>query len=220
MSEIYGEEDYLQLSGIQHFAYCRRQWALIHIERQWAENGKTADGRIFHSVAHDQNVIEKRGNTLVAHGLPVKSAELGFGGECDVVEFRKSSDGVTVRGFPGLWLPYPVEYKRGSPKEHDADKLQLCAQAICLEEMLLCEIPGGCLLYGEPRRRTEVEFTRELRDKVFDLSREMHDLWETGYTPKARPRKSCSACSLNEICVPKLDRAGSVDAYIERSVAE
>ena len=217
---MYREEDYLMLSGLQHFAYCRRQWALIHIEQQWAENERTVDGQIFHSVAHDKARIEKRGDLLITRGLPVKSAKLGMSGICDVVEFHKSEEGVSLASCEGLWQPYPVEYKKGLPKLTEADEMQLCGQAICLEEMLLCRIPGGSLFYGENRRRETVEFTEELRGKVYDMAKEMHVLWDKGYTPRVKPQKGCNACSLKEICVPRLGRVKSVSAYIEGSLSE
>lgn len=216
---MYREEDYLMLSGLQHFAYCRRQWALIHIEQQWAENERTVDGQIFHSVAHDKARIEKRGDLLITRGLPVKSAKLGMSGICDVVEFHKYEEGVSLASYEGLWQPYPVEYKKGLPKLNEADEMQLCGQAICLEEMLLCRIPGGSLFYGENRRREPVEFTEELRGKVYDMAKEMHVLWDKGYTPRVKPQKGCNACSLKEICVPRLGRVKSVSAYIEGSLS-
>ena len=204
------------LSGLQHFAFCRRQWALIHIEQQWAENERTIDGRLFHATAHDEEKIEKRGDLLVTRGLRVQSAALGMTGICDVVEFHKSKSGISLFSYEGLWQPYPVEYKKGAPKANEADELQLCGQALCLEEMLLCEIPRGSLFYGENRRRTEVEFTEELRKKVHGMANEMHDLWEKGYTPKVKPQKGCNACSLKEICVPKLGKTKTVASYIEK----
>ncbi len=211
---MYEEDDYLMLSGLQHFAYCRRQWALIHIEQQWAENERTVDGQLFHATAHDGSRIEKRGNLLITRGLRVKSAVLGLSGTCDVVEFHKSKNGVTLFQYEGLWQPYPVEYKKGEPKENNVDEVQLCAQAMCLEEMMLCQIPQGSLFYGENRRRKKVEFTEELRGQVSAMAQEMHDLWKKGYTPKVKARKGCNACSLKEICVPKLGRAKTVDSYI------
>ena len=215
----YSEEDYLQLSGIQHFAFCRRQWALIHIENQWAENERTVDGIIMHEKAHSGDA-ESRGNVVIMRALRVFSATLGVSGECDVVEFNRNADGISLNGHDGLWQPYPVEYKRGKPKEHNADEMQLCAQAMCLEEMLCCTIPCGALFYGEPRRRTEVEFTPELRRAVEDSLNEMHDYYKRGYTPKAKPRKGCSACSLKEICLPKMVQRKSVAAYVEGALNE
>lgn len=215
----YSEEDYLPLSGIQHFAFCRRQWALIHIENQWVENERTVDGIIMHEKAHSGDV-ESRGDAVIMRALRVFSATLGVSGECDVVEFNRNADGISLNGHDGLWQPYPVEYKRGKPKEHNADEMQLCAQAMCLEEMLCCTIPCGALFYGEPRRRTEVEFTPELRRAVEDSLNEMHDYYKRGYTPKAKLRKGCSACSLKEICLPKMAQRKSVAAYVEGALNE
>jgi CRISPR-associated exonuclease Cas4 len=217
---MYQEDDYLMLSGLQHFAYCRRQWALIHVEQQWAENERTIDGQLFHKRAHDSGTMEKRGDIIITRGLHVKSAILGISGICDVVEFYKSEEGITLFSFEDKWLPYPVEYKKGEPKANNADELQLCAQAMCLEEMLLCHIPAGSLYYGANRRRTYVEFSDELREQVTSMVREMHDLWERGYTPKVKLQKGCNACSLKEICIPKLEKTKKVSSYIESSLME
>lgn len=217
---MYEEDDFLMLSGLQHFAYCRRQWALIHIEQQWAENERTIDGQLFHKKAHDAGSTEKRGNLIITRGLHIKSAELGVTGICDVVEFHKSEQGITLFSFEGQWQPYPIEYKKGEPKENNADELQLCAQAMCMEEMLLCDIPYGSLFYGQNRRRTQVEFTDELRTQVKTMLEEMHELWKKGYTPKVKPQKGCNACSLKEICIPRLMKTKSVSSYIEENLAE
>lgn len=141
-----------------------------------------------------------------------------FPGACDVLEFHRGENGIPLKGKKGLWQPYPVEYKRGRPKETSMDALQLCGQAMCLEEMLCCEIPKGALYYGEPRRRTEVVFTPELRQEVRSLTSEMHDLYNRGYTPKVKPTKSCNACSLKEVCLPKLMRSRSVTDYLRREM--
>ena len=133
---MYKEEDYLQLSGIQHFAFCRRQWALAYIELQWDENVRTVEGKLLHEKAHDPTNAEKRGDLIISRGMPVYSRELGISGECDVVEFHRSQDGITLFGRDGLYEVIPIEYKRGKPKENDVDILQLMAQALCLEEML------------------------------------------------------------------------------------
>lgn len=217
---MYDEDEYLMLSGIQHFAYCRRQWALIHIEQQWEENERTIDGQLFHKRAHDADLTEKRGNLIITRGLHIKSSVLGLSGICDVVEFRKSEQGISLSDFEGRWLPYPVEYKKGEPKENNADELQLCAQAMCLEEMLLCNIPSGSLFYGTNRRRMCVNFTEEMRSQVKNITDEMHDLWRKGYTPRVKTSKGCNACSLKEICVPRLARSKSVAAYIETYLTE
>lgn len=212
---IYDEDDYLQLSGIQHFCFCRRQWALIHIEQQWAENLRTVEGEILHDRAHDDRFTEKRGDLLIARGLAVHSSALGVSGACDVVEFHQSPEGVPLFHHKGTWLPVPVEYKRGNSKEIDADRLQLCCQGMCLEEMLACDVPSGYLYYGETRRREEVLFTSELREQVRTLFNEMHGYFRRRYTPKVRPSKSCNACSLKELCLPKLCGKLSAKEFIE-----
>lgn len=214
------EEDYRQLSELQHFSFCRRQWALIHIENQWVENLRTVEGNLMHERVHDENKTELRGDMLTVRGMRVKSDKLCAVGICDAVEFRQDASGVTLHGREGRWLPRPVEYKRGKPKEYDADELQLCGQALCLEEMLCCEIPSGDLFYGEPRRRTEVLFTQELRDKVSALLQEMNELYGKGYTPRVRRTKSCNACSMKDICLPELDKAGAASAYLKAHAQE
>ena len=216
----YDEGDYLLLSGLQHFAFCRRQWALIHIEKQWEENVKTVEGNLLHRNAHDSSYQESRGDVQIFRGVSVSSPTLGISGECDVLEYHKSDDGIPLPGKEGLWQPYPIEYKRGHPKENDADRLQLCAQALCLEEMLCCPIPEGALFYGEIRRRESIVFTDELRTQVRKLLEEMHDLYQRGYTPKVKPGKFCNACSLQEICLPKLARVKSVSSYLAAAMEE
>lgn len=215
---MYSEEDYLMLSGIQHFAFCRRQWAMIHIEQQWADNYRTTAGELMHKKAHDEGSFEKRGNLLIVRGLRISSHKLGLSGQCDVVEFHQSEDGVTLFGYDGKWNPVPVEYKRGLPKENNADELQLCAQALCLEEMFRTDIPEGYLYYGENRRRTHVEFTDKLREDVEKMAEEMHNLFRKGYTPNVKPAKHCNACSLKDLCVPKLQKTKKVREYIEQSI--
>ncbi len=215
---MYAQEDFLQLSGLQHFAFCRRQWALIHIEHQWAENLRTVEGDLFHTRAHDEKQREKRGDILTLRGLSVFSSALGLSGKCDVVEFHTDPAGVPLRGETGLWRPYPVEYKRGSPKTHQADELQLCAQAMCLEEMLCCSILEGSLYYGEARRRTRVPLDESLRQQVRELSKEMHQLYTRGYTPKVKPTRSCNACSLKDLCLPALLRKKPVADYLAQAM--
>lgn len=216
---MYAEDDFLMLSGLQHFVYCRRQWALIHIEQQWQDNIKTITGEIFHKTAHDDSKTEKRGNTIITRGLRIQSAVLGVSGICDVVEFHKDENGITLSGYEGNWIPYPVEYKSGAPKEHDADELQLCGEAMCLEEMLACHINEGSLFYGETKRRVKVEFTEDLRSCVKGALLEMHQLYQRGYTPKVRMNKGCKLCSLKEICLPVLKKRESVKDYIEGRIS-
>ena len=210
----YKEEDYLMLSGIQHFLFCRRQWALIHIEQQWAENVRTVEGNIMHRRAHNVEFYERRGDTLTVRALKIHSSRLGLSGECDVLEFHRSETGITLAGMEGRWQPYPVEYKRGQPKINVCDEAQLCAQAMCLEEMLCCDIKFADLYYGEPRRRKVVELTEQLRDTVKDTVLEMHKLYDSGFTPKVKMGKSCNACSLKDICLPKIMGKSDVKAYM------
>ena len=138
-------DDYLLMSGIQHFCFCRRQWGLIHLEQQWQENQRTAEGRLDHARCHDDGLTEKRGDLLIIRGMRVISHHLKLTGTCDVVEFHTDATGVPLQSHKGLWLPMPIEYKHGAPKESDADRLQLCAQAIALEEMLVCQIEQGAM---------------------------------------------------------------------------
>ncbi len=215
---MYAEDDYLMLSGIQHFAFCRRQWGMIHIEQQWAENYRTTAGELMHKKAHDEGSFEKRGNLLIVRGMRISSHELGVSGQCDVVEFHQNENGVELFGYDGKWKPIPIEYKRGKPKENNADQLQLCAQAICLEEMFQTIILDGYLYYGENRRRSHVDFTDELRETVKKMTKEMHDLFQRGHTPNVRPSKQCKACSLENLCIPKLQKAVKVREYIEQAI--
>ena len=216
----YKGDDYLQLSGLQHFAFCRRQWALIHIEKQWADNLRTVEGDLLHARAHDDAIRETRGDLICARGVDLHSSALGVSGQCDVLEFRRGEAGVPLDGYDGLWQPYPVEYKRGTSKSTDADRLQLCGQAMCLEEMLCCDIPEGALFYGQTRRREIVTFTQELRQQVQSSLEEMHILYRRGHTPKVKPTKSCNACSLKELCLPKLLKSRSAAAYLSAAVKE
>ncbi len=215
---MYGEEDYLMLSGIQHFAFCRRQWAMIHIEQQWAENYRTTAGELMHKKAHDADSFEKRGDLLIIRGMRISSRNLGLSGQCDVVEFHQDENGVSLFGYDGKWKPIPVEYKRGTPKENNADELQLCAQAMCLEEMLQVYVQDGYLYYGENRRRSHVDFTDSLREEVRNAAKEMHELFQRGYTPNVKPSKKCKACSLENLCLPKLQKTVKVREYIEKGI--
>ncbi|NLB61191.1 MAG: CRISPR-associated protein Cas4 [Clostridiales bacterium] len=215
---IFREEDFLQLSGLQHYKFCRRQWALIHIENQWADNHLTVGGELMHDRAHNEALHEKRGNVIITRGMSIKSHSLGLSGKCDVLEFHKSPFGVTLFGWEGQYLPFPVEYKYGEPKENNCDVLQLCAQAMCLEEMLCCEIKEGALYYGRPKRREQITFTDDLRQEVTDTLVEMHSMYSRGHTPNVKRTKACNSCSLNEICLPVLMKKRSVKEYVEENL--
>lgn len=214
---MYSEEDYLALSGIQHFSFCKRQWALIHIDQAWAENYLTAQGRIVHDHAHDETLRELRGSTIIVRNLAVRSASLGLQGYCDVVEFHEDSNGHPIAGEEGLWQELPVEYKRGVTKVEDADRLQLCAQAMCLEEMMGSDVPKGCLYYNGTRSREWVELDETLRQKVINASSEMHTLYKRQYVPKVKTSNSCRSCSIKEICTPKAMRR-SASSYVEQEL--
>lgn len=218
---MYLEDDYLMISGIQHFLFCRRRWALIHVENQWAENYFTADGRMFHDRVHERGVKDIRNGVLTIRGLNVSSAKYGISGTCDAVEFLPVNDGITLHGRDGLWQPLPVEYKRGRSKINNCDRLQVTAQAVCLEEMFSCVIDYGFIFYKETRRREKVEIAAEMRDELAKALEEMHSYYRRGYTPRVKPSKKCEKCSLSSECMPSLLRSEeNVDAYIRRHMEE
>jgi len=207
-TNMYTEDELLPLSGLQHLVFCERQWGLIHIEQQWEENRLTAEGRILHERV-DSGVPETRSGVRITRGLALRSLRLGLSGRADVVEFP-------LDGSP----PVPVEYKRGKPKGDDCDEVQLCAQALCLEEQLGVGVPQGALYYGEKGRRTVVELGPELRGRVEELCARMHELYRGGVTPGATFEKKCKSCSLYSICEPKsIGSRGSARAYFQRSLA-
>jgi len=212
------EEEYLKISGIQHFAFCRRQWALIHIEQQWEENLRTVEGELLHEKAHDVTFDEKRKGIITVRGMAIISNSLRVNGACDVVEFILSDKGVPIVGREGKYKILPVEYKDGEPKEDDIDILQLVAQAMCLEEMLCCTISEGAIYYEKTRHRQKVMITEELRIKVREMFDEMHQIYKRQYTPKVKPSKRCSACSLKNLCLPKLLKQKTVREYIEKHI--
>ena len=221
---MYSEDDYIQLSGIQHFAFCKRQWGLVYLEQQWLENFRTAEGRIVHERAHDSLLTEKRGNLIISRGIQISSKELGISGECDVVEFHKSDSGSAqsayIPEYGGYFKVVPVEYKRGTPKTEEFDRLQLCAQALCLEEMLCVDIPKGYIYYAETKRRQNVEFTDELKNNVINIVSQIHDYSSRGVTPSAKRTKSCNACSVKDICLPQLEKKKSVNEYIMSAISD
>lgn len=204
------------MSGIQHFCFCQRQWALIHIEQQWTDNFLTVSGSIIHSRAHT-SLSEKRTDLIVVRGVHVYSSKLRLRGICDVVEYHRESDGIQLTGYSGLWSVLPIEYKRGHSKITNEDRLQVCAQAIALEEMLHCKIPIAYLYYHETRSREKIELGDTLRSEVFDCAQTMNQLFLEGKTPKIAPIKACKACSLRDICLPELNNCNTVKDYINAS---
>ena len=193
---------------------------MIHIEQQWDENVHTVAGELMHKKVHDPYLKEKRKDLIITRALPVSSRKLGISGECDVVEFQKCEDGIQLYGHRGLYKIYPIEYKKGSPKIGEEDILQLTAQALCLEEMFSTAIPEGAIFYGETRQREVIAITDERRAQVEDMFKEMHQYFARQYTPKVKYTKSCNACSLKNSCLPKLGRAVSVKAYMEKMLEE
>lgn len=218
------DEVYLLLSGIQHFAFCERQWALIHIEKQWAENLRTTEGHFLHEKVDDPYIAETRGTLVIARAVPIVSHTLGLIGVADMVEYVRTADSgnaFRLDGHEGYWLPSPVEYKRGRPKVDDRDAVQLCAQAICLEEMHNVAIAQGFIYYGQTRHRVPVLFGETLRNRVGVLAERMHELFQEGETPPAPGGVNCSLCSLVDLCMPKLTRKGkSASRYLASALNE
>ena len=206
------DDDPIPLSALQHHLFCPRQCALIHVERLWAENALTAEGRLAHDAVHEPK-SERRQGVRTVTGMPLRSAALGVAGVADVVELHQTPAGLA---------PFPVEHKRGRPKAHRADEVQLCAQAICLEEMLGIPVPAGALFYGRTRRRQDVAFDAPLRGLTARVAAEIRELVASGRTPPARyEAKRCDACSLFELCRPKaLEKPRRVAAWLARLVED
>ena len=204
----YTEEDLIMISALQHISFCERQCALIHIEQIWDENRATAEGRIMHERVHEQD-HESRGNVRIEYGLPLRSLKLGLVGKADVVEFHRLDK--------DRWQPFPVEYKRGKPKPDDCDLIQLCAQAMCLEEMLSVSVPKGAIFYGKTRRRLDVSFDEPLRQETEEAAKRTHQLISSGITPPPVYEKRCESCSLIGECLPKaIGKKSSVKRYLAR----
>jgi CRISPR-associated exonuclease Cas4 len=215
----YRDEDLLMLSGVQHIAFCERQWAMIHIEQQWQENLLTTEGRHLHERVDDPLESGLRGNVLTLRSVPLLSRQLGLTGKADAVEFIKSADGAKLTGHEGRWQPRPVEYKRGRPKPDERDAVQLCAQAICLEERYALEIPEASLYYGETRHRQNISLDESLREQTKAYAERMHELYRKGETPKPVYKKHCRACSFYDLCMPKqLAKAKSVSRYLNNNL--
>lgn len=207
---MFSEDELLPLSALQHLLFCERQCALIHIEQVWDENRLTAEGRILHERVHEAD-DESRGDVRITRGLRLRSLRLGLVGQADVVEFRRHGN---------AWLPFPVEYKRGKPKTGNFDTVQLCAQALCLEEMESVAITAGALFYGTTRRRMDVIFEQSLRDQTSAAADRLHRLIDIGLTPPARYEKKCEKCSLLAQCMPKTAGGGkSAAAWLSAQLA-
>jgi CRISPR-associated exonuclease Cas4 len=218
---MYDEDDLLQLSGLQHLIFCERQCALIHIENVWMDNALTVQGAHLHNKVHDTgDRTESRGDIRIARGLPLRSLGLGLSGIADVVEFhRVNQGGIQLAGARGLWKPFPVEYKSGRPKRDRCDEVQVCAQAICLEEMLGVEISEGALFYGTTHHRFDMSFDAALRQETEHSALRLHDLIRSRKTPPAVREPKCDRCSLLEICMPEVSaKSHSAKSYLENSI--
>ena len=211
-ADLFSEDELLPISALQHLLFCERQCALIHIEQAWSENRFTAEGRLLHERA-DSGEWETRGQVRTERTVPLRSLRLGLSGQADVVEFHKISNSTG-------WQPFPVEYKRGSPKAADWDKVQLCAQALCLEEMLGRSVPAGAIYYGKNRRRQAVDFDQKLRQQTETAAARLHQLLASRVTPPAHYEKKCESCSLLDQCLPKVvGRGKDVKQYLESMLA-
>lgn len=219
---MYDEDDLLPIAALQHLAFCPRQWGLMYLEGQWAENRLTAQGGLLHETVHEPGG-QTRAGVHLARGLRVWSRRLGLTGQTDLVEFHPAGPdepgSEKVPGLPGRWRVFPVEYKHGRPKSGICDQVQLCAQALCLEESLGCPVTHGALFYFGDRHRAPVEFTPELRRDTEALAARLHGLTRAGQTPAATPGRYCKNCSLVDICLPKASaRSGQVSRYLRKEL--
>jgi CRISPR-associated exonuclease Cas4 len=200
---MFTEDDLLSISALQHLMFCERRCALVHIEHVWQENIFTAEGRNVHDNVHNAD-SESRADLRIVRSLRLVSYRLGLTGMADVVEFHRDKTGITLDGANGLWRVFPVEYKRGILKHDTSFEVQLCAQAICLEEMLNCSIEAGAIYYGRSHRRQDVAFTQALRAITEDAAQKLHKLFDSKITPKAEYENKCKSCSLFELCMPEV----------------
>lgn len=203
------DSDLLPLSALQHYLFCPRQCALIHVERLWFENKFTAEGKVMHERV-DKGGDRDRGSVRIEYSLRLVCRELGLVGQADVVEFHLADKAA------GLWAPYPVEYKRGKPKKDNSDKVQLCAQGLCLEEMYQTSIPEGALFYGKTRRRQQVPFSEDLREETADTARRLHIMIRDRITPEPFYDSKCDSCSFVDFCMPRICKRKSVKSYLEK----
>ena len=218
---MYVDDDMLMLSGIQHYVFCPRQWALIHLEQQWEDNRLTSEGEILHKNADNPFYRQKNGGRITLRSVSIASKELGLYGVTDAVELIPTSDAansIIHQKYPGYWLPYPVEYKHGRRKRNSCDELQLAAQVMCLEEMYGITISRAALFYWETREREEVEITRELRELTKEAAEGMHRIFRFNTTPAAAKKKCCKSCSLQNLCMPELAECVSVENYLKRNL--
>lgn len=227
------EEELLPISALQHFVFCERQCALIHVERVWRDNALTLEGAHLHARVDERGPRrETRGDVIIVRGLPLRSLHLGLAGRADVVEFHRyagdstsvqRADGlsvaVTLARARGLWVPLPIDYKRGKPKADLSDEIQICAQALCLEEMLGASVPRAALFYGRLQHRHDVVIDGGLRSATETAAGRLHELIRGGVTPRAVKQPKCRRCSLLESCRPEaMSRGRSARRYLAESL--
>ncbi|MCI6161018.1 MAG: CRISPR-associated protein Cas4 [Prevotella sp.] len=220
---MYSEDDMLMLSGIQHYRFCPRQWALIHIDQQWEDNRLTTEGSILHKHVDDPFYRQKCGDYISLRSVNVASRELGLYGLTDVVELHPTNEvenSILHPNYPGRWIPYPVEYKHGKPKSNQIDEVQLTAQAMCLEEVYQISIEEGAFFYAEIKRRVEVSFTQQLRDIVRCCAENMHAIYESRKLPKAVYERHCEKCSMLNICMPSKSGENKASYYLKKNLYE
>ncbi len=220
---MYEEDDMLMLSGIQHFMFCPRQWALIDIEQQWTDNKLTIEGNLLHKNVDNPFYRQKNGDIITLRSLHIASKRLGLYGITDAVELVPSDtpdNAITYHRYPGYWKPYPVEYKRGKPKRDATDEVQLAAQAMCLEEMYGISIPYGALYYNEVKHRETIAISEALRCTTMQCAMQMHDIFKSGILPQAVKAPHCRNCSLNNICLPEMCDCTQVKNYLNRTLYE
>lgn len=219
----YEDDDMLMLSGIQHYMYCPRQWALIHLEQQWEDNQLTAEGELLHKNVDNPAYRQKNGGIVTLRAVHIASHKLGLYGISDAIELIPSDteeNSITHPRYAGFWKLYPIEYKRGHCKPDERDEVQLAAQVLCLEEMYGIHIPEAALFYNETRHRETVVIDDWLRQLTYELSEAMHKTFISGITPKAVAQRGCRNCSLYDICTPELSKKTSVSCYLKKSFDE
>ena len=216
---MFSDEDLLSISGLRQLAFCERRWVLVHMEMEWNENALTIEGKHMHEFIHEQGTNISSGMRMT-RGLHLRSLILGLYGVADLVEFHDQDEGTQLPGLTGCWVPYPVEYKRGRKRYDSADEVQLCAQALCLEEMLGVTVPKGAVYYGQPRRRMEIDISQDLREEVERLCSRARELYISGHSPHPRFGKHCSNCSLENICMPGIINGDKSSKYVAKLLKE
>ena len=220
---MYAEDDMLMLSGIQHYMFCPRQWALIHMEQEWDDNRLTVEGHLLHKRVDDPFYRQKNGDTITLRSVHIASKELGLYGVSDAMELVPSEDEtnwISHSQYPGHWLPLPIEYKRGKPKVDERDEVQLAAQVMCLEEMYKIHIDQGALYYGETKHRQTISINEDLRKLTKYCAEEMHKIFASGVLPRVEKRRHCRNCSLHNICIPSSQECTKASFYLNKYLYE